>query len=185
MKIKLLEGAVAPLYATEGSAGMDLVAHSFKEYRSTRTNSDSPNEQLVYKAEDLGGSEIFLQPTERLLVGCGFHIALPENMELQIRSRSGKTLKEGLVVANSPGTVDSDYRGEVGVILINTSSFPIEVKLGDKVAQGVLAKVEKESFEIVTELDETARGEGGYGSTDAKKLYDESNAALKKQDEFN
>lgn len=168
MKIKLLEGASLPLYATKGSAGMDLVAHNFKEHHSTRTNSDMPNELLVIK-EFREQTQVILGPTERLLVGCGFHIALPDNIELQVRSRSGKTLKEGLVVANSPGTVDSDYRGEVGVILINTTAFPRVVKLGDKIAQGVLGIVVRGELEPVDELDETARGEGGYGSTDEKK----------------
>ena len=126
-----------PQYATPQSAGMDL-----------RANLDGP---------------ITLQPLERRLIPTGLHIALPEGYEAQVRPRSGLALKKGITVLNSPGTIDADYRGEVGVLLINLSQEPFVVNDGERIAQMVIAR-----HETVTVLDETERGEGGYGHTGVK-----------------
>ena len=131
-----------PQYATEQSAGMDL-----------RANIDSP---------------ITLKPLERKLIPTGLHIALPVGYEAQVRPRSGLALKKGITVLNSPGTVDADYRGEVGVLLINLSQEDFTVNDGERIAQMVIAKHEQGQFLAVEVLDETERGEGGYGHTGVK-----------------
>ncbi|MBQ2950525.1 MAG: dUTP diphosphatase [Prevotella sp.] len=131
-----------PAYATPQSAGMDL-----------RANIEEP---------------IIIKPLERKLIGTGLHIALPEGYEAQIRPRSGLALKHGITVLNSPGTVDADYRGEVMVLLINLSDKDFVVNDGERIAQMVIAKHEQGEFVEVAELDETERGEGGYGHTGVK-----------------
>lgn len=131
-----------PAYATSQSAGMDL-----------RANIDTP---------------IVLQPMDRRLIPTGLHIALPAGFEAQVRPRSGLALKHGLTVLNSPGTVDADYRGEIMVLLINLSSTPFTVNDGERIAQMVIARHEQATFVEVEELDETERGEGGYGHTGMK-----------------
>lgn len=131
-----------PAYATSQSAGMDL-----------RANIDTP---------------IVLQPMERRLIPTGLHIALPAGFEAQVRPRSGLALKHGLTVLNSPGTVDADYRGEIMVLLINLSCVPFTVNDGERIAQMVIARHEQAAFVEVEELDETERGEGGYGHTGMK-----------------
>lgn len=144
LKIKVINKGHQPLprYATLQSAGMDL-----------RANLDEP---------------IVLRPLERCLVPTGLYIALPEGYEAQVRPRSGLALKRGITVLNAPGTVDSDYRGEVGVLLINLSQEDFVVNDGERVAQMVIARHEQADFEVVTELDETERGAGGYGHTGVK-----------------
>lgn len=131
-----------PAYATEQSAGMDL-----------RANIDEP---------------ITLHPMERRLIPTGLHIALPKGMEAQIRPRSGLALKHGITVLNSPGTIDADYRGEVMVLLINFSDKDFVINDGERIAQMVIARYEQIEFKTVEELDETERGEGGYGHTGVK-----------------
>lgn len=128
-----------PQYATPMSAGMDL-----------RANLDSA---------------VTLRPLERRLIPTGLFIALPEGYEAQIRPRSGLALKKGITVLNSPGTVDADYRGEVGVLLINLSNEDFTVNDGERIAQMVIARHEQAELITVTELDETERGAGGYGHT--------------------
>lgn len=144
MKIKIVNKSHHPLpaYATELSAGMDL-----------RANIDDP---------------IVLKPMERRLVPTGLHIALPVGYEAQVRPRSGLALKKGITVLNAPGTVDADYRGEVGVILINLSDEPFTIEDGERIAQMVIARHEHAEFIPVDVLDETERGEGGYGHTGVK-----------------
>ncbi|MBR4238157.1 MAG: dUTP diphosphatase [Prevotella sp.] len=144
LKIKVINKGHQPLprYATLQSAGMDL-----------RANLDEP---------------IVLRPLERCLVPTGLYIALPEGYEAQVRPRSGLALKRGITVLNAPGTVDADYRGEVGVLLINLSQEDFIVNDGERVAQMVIARHEQADFEVVTELDETERGAGGYGHTGVK-----------------
>lgn len=143
VKIRLLHNCediiATPQYATDGSSGADLYA----------VNND----------------EICIKSNQIALIPCGFSMAIPEGYEAQIRSRSGLALKNGIFVLNSPGTIDSDYRGEVKVILMNLSNSDFFVKKGMKIAQMVIAKVEKVSFCLVDELDDTDRGEGGFGST--------------------
>lgn len=144
IKIKVINKGSQPLpaYATPQSAGMDL-----------RANLDSP---------------VTLRPMQRMLIGTGLHIALPEGFEAQIRPRSGLALKHGITVLNSPGTVDADYRGEIKVLLINLSDTDFVVNGGERIAQMVIARHEQAVFETVEELDETLRGEGGYGHTGVK-----------------
>ncbi len=131
-----------PVYATPQSAGMDL-----------RANIESP---------------IILHPMERRLIPTGLHIALPEGYEAQVRPRSGLALKHGLTVLNSPGTIDADYRGEIGVLLINLSQEDFVINDGERIAQMVIARHEQADFVVVEELDQTERGEGGYGHTGVK-----------------
>ena len=131
-----------PMYATPQSAGMDL-----------RANIESP---------------ISLFPMERKLVPTGLHIALPVGFEAQIRPRSGLALKHGITVLNSPGTVDADYRGEVMVLLINLSDQAFEIKPGERIAQMVIARHEQIQWSLVESLDDTERGEGGFGHSGTK-----------------
>jgi dUTP pyrophosphatase len=131
------EGLPLPSYATPGAAGLDVVA-----------------------AETLT-----LAPGARHAVATGFAIAVPEGFEVQVRPRSGLALKHGITCLNTPGTIDSDYRGEVKVILANLGAEPFEVVRGERIAQLVPAPVQKGRFEEVNDLDETARGAGGFGST--------------------
>ena len=144
MKIKIVNKGHQPLptYATVQSAGMDL-----------RANIDEP---------------IVLKPLERRLIPTGLHIALPAGYEAQVRPRSGLALKKGITVLNSPGTVDADYRGEVGVILINLSQEEFVINDGERIAQMVIARHEQAEFVEVEVLDETERGDGGYGHTGVK-----------------
>ena len=131
-----------PTYATSQSAGMDL-----------RANLEQP---------------ITLRPMERALIPTGLFIALPEGYEAQVRPRSGLALKQGITVLNAPGTIDADYRGEVGVLLINLSDKDFVVNDGERVAQMVIARHEKADFTVVENLDDTERGAGGYGHTGVK-----------------
>lgn len=131
------QGLALPAYATEGAAGMDVVA-----------------------AED-----VTLAPGARHAVATGLAVAIPHGYEIQVRPRSGLALKHGISVPNTPGTIDSDYRGEVKVILINHGTQPFPIQRGDRVAQLVLAPVTRAAWQEVAELDETARGSGGFGST--------------------
>jgi dUTP pyrophosphatase len=145
-----------PKYATEGSSGFDLAAYSI-DFSSSGTVE-----------HDLGKKDFILMPGHRVLVGCGFSVELPEEGELQIRPRSGLAIKHGITVLNTPGTIDSDYRGEIKVILYNSGSAPFTFSRGTKIAQAVLQKVYKADFELVEDISETTRGEGGFGHTDKK-----------------
>lgn len=140
MKIKIKkidEHAVIPQYQTKEASGFDL--HSV--------------------------TKIMLHPGERGLVNTGLAIQLEEGYELQIRPRSGLAYNYGITVLNAPGTIDSDYRGEIKVLLINTSKETFTIQIGERIAQGVVQQVIKAEFEIVKTLDDTTRGEGGFGST--------------------
>lgn len=140
MKIKILKTdreLPTPKYAHTGDAGMDL-----------------------YSSE-----ELILKPGEHRLVQTGIKIAVPPGYEMQVRPRSGLAYKHGISVVNAPGTIDAQYRGPVGVILINHGKEDFEIKKGERIAQMVLNKFESFDFEEVEELDETKRGEGGFGST--------------------
>lgn len=156
VEIKLLEGAKAPRYESDGAAGFDLKVHTFKKVFYKLGNFWEISEEL---------EEVSLQSGERLLIGCGFFIAIPEGFEMQIRPRSGKAIKDGLTVINSPGTLDCDYRGEVMVCLINHSKLDVVVRREDRVAQAIVAPVEHVRFNLVNKLPETKRGSGGFGST--------------------
>jgi len=134
---KLSKDAIVPSYAHSGDSGMDLFANEAAE----------------------------LQPGERKLVRTGIAVAVPKGFEAQVRPKSGIALKDGISVLNTPGTVDSGYRGEVGVILINLGSKAQKIEKGKKIAQMIISRVEEASVEVVEELDETRRGSGGFGST--------------------
>lgn len=149
---KLYPDVNTPFYATEKSAGMDVCAY-LKNY-SLRVSYVDKDE--VYA--DLFPRSINIIPT-------GIKVAIPDGYEMQVRPRSGLSAKTKLRVANSPGTVDADYRGEVCVILENISDSTITIKHGDRIAQLVFAPVFQAKLEVVESLDETARGEGGFGST--------------------
>ena len=131
------EGLDLPAYATEGAAGMDVVS----------------------------AEEVTIPPGARHAVATGIAVAIPPGYEIQVRPRSGLALKHGITVPNTPGTIDSDYRGELKVILINHSSEPFAIARGDRVAQLVLAAVTRAGWNEVGELGETRRGAGGFGST--------------------
>ena len=144
MKVKIVNKSqhALPYYATSQSAGMDL--------RANLTES------------------ITLKPLERVLVKTGLCIQLPVGYEAQIRPRSGLAYKKGITVLNSPGTIDADYRGEIGVILVNLSDEEFVIEDGERVAQMIIAKHEQADWEEVIELAETKRGAGGFGSTGVK-----------------
>ncbi|MBA4049026.1 MAG: dUTP diphosphatase [Sphingomonas sp.] len=131
------EGLPLPAYATTGAAGMDVVA----------------------------AEAVVLNPGERRAIATGFAIAIPDGYEVQVRPRSGLALKHGITCLNTPGTIDSDYRGEVKVILANLGDAPFPIARGDRIAQLVPAPVQRAQMVEVTALDETARGAGGFGST--------------------
>ena len=141
MNVKIINRShhALPAYATVLSAGMDL-----------RANLDSP---------------ITLCPLERCLVPTGLFIALPQGYEAQVRPRSGLALKKGITVLNTPGTIDADYRGEIGVILVNLSAEEFVINDGERIAQMVVARHETVEWEAVETLDETERGAGGFGHT--------------------
>lgn len=141
MKIKIVNSSHHPLpqYATPLSAGLDL-----------RANLDAP---------------ITLQPMERRLVPTGLRIALPEGYEAQVRPRSGLALKHGITLLNTPGTIDADYRGEIGVIMVNLSTEPFTIADGERIAQLVIARYEQAEWLETDALNETERGEGGFGHT--------------------
>ena len=144
MKIKIINRShhALPQYATEQSAGVDL-----------RANLEAPIE---------------LRSMERRLIPTGLFISLPKGYEAQVRPRSGLAIKRGITVLNSPGTIDADYRGEICVILVNLSADPFIIEDGERIAQMVIARHEQGDFVVVEELDETERGEGGYGHTGVK-----------------
>lgn len=140
-QVKIVNKSHHPLpeYATSGSSGMDI-----------RAFIPAP---------------ILMKPLERTLVPTGLFMAIPENMEVQVRPRSGLAIKQGITCLNTPGTIDADYRGEIKVILINLSEEVQTIQDGDRIAQMVFQKVEKVNWELVQQLETTERGEGGFGHT--------------------
>ena len=141
MKVKIINKSThkLPVYETIGSAGMDLRAHV--------------------------SEPIILKPLERTIIKTGLFIELPTGVEAQVRPRSGLAAKHGLTVLNSPGTIDADFRGELGVILVNLSAAEFKIEDGERIAQLVIAKYERTQWLEVQELNKTSRGEGGFGST--------------------
>jgi dUTP pyrophosphatase len=144
MEIKIVNksGNELPAYSTKLSAGMDLRASLTKP--------------------------VVLKPLERKLIPTGLYIELPEGFEAQIRPRSGLALKKGITVLNSPGTIDADYRGEIGIILINLSTEEFVIENGERICQMVVATHETVEWNLVVKLEDTARGEGGFGHTGKK-----------------
>ncbi|MFC0149860.1 dUTP diphosphatase [Sphingobium scionense] len=137
MRLPNGDGLPVPAYATAHAAGMDVVS----------------------------AEEIILNPGDRHPVATGFALAIPEGYEIQVRPRSGLALKHGITLPNAPGTIDADYRGELKILLINHGADPFPIKRGDRIAQLVVAPVQLASFVEVDMLDDTARGQGGFGST--------------------
>ena len=139
VKIKNQSGNPLPAYSTDRSSGMDL-----------RANLENP---------------VKLKPLERLLISTGLYIELPKGYEAQIRPRSGLAIKKGITVLNTPGTIDSDYRGEIGIIVINLSNESVEILPGERICQMVIVKVEQIELEESDQLEETDRSSGGFGHT--------------------
>ncbi len=141
MKVKIINESPfeLPSYATEGSAGMDI-----------RANLEEP---------------MVLKPLERIAIPTGLSLKLPDGYEAQIRPRSGLALKYGITVLNAPGTIDSDYTGEIRILLVNYSTEAFKIHPGERIAQMVVSKYEKVSWEVAQDLAETERGAGGFGST--------------------
>lgn len=141
MRVKIINrsGNPLPAYQTESAAGMDL-----------RADIEAP---------------VRLRPLERAVIGTGLYMELPDGFEAQVRPRSGLAAKQGVTVLNSPGTIDADYRGEIGVILVNLSNESVTISKGDRIAQLVIARYERAEWDQVEALNETARGVGGFGST--------------------
>ena len=144
MKIKIINRSkhALPKYQTALSAGMDLYANIEES--------------------------VTLKPLERKLISTGLLIELPQGFEAQIRPRSGLAIKNGITVLNSPGTIDADYRGEIGVILVNLSAEAFTINNGDRIAQMVIAKHETVAWQLVEQIEDTSRGSGGFGHTGAK-----------------
>ncbi|MCR5612382.1 dUTP diphosphatase [Treponema sp.] len=139
IKCVALEGAIIPQYKTKGAAGADICAHL--------------------------SESITLKPMERFAVPTGLFFEIPEGFEIQVRPRSGLAIKNGITCLNTPGTIDSDYRGEVKVILVNLGTEDFVINNGDRIAQIVVSPVTLGNFVITDKLDETERGTGGFGST--------------------
>lgn len=148
-----------PKYAHEGDAGFDLRADVFGVI----------NDDFLFNATlDKYENTVTINPGGRALIPTGLHMAIPEGYELQVRPRSGLALKKGITIVNTPGTVDAPYRGNIGVILMNSGTEPFVVCQGDRIAQGVLNKVEKANFIKTDSLDNTDRGDSGYGKSGVK-----------------
>lgn len=137
------QSVALPTYETAGAAGADLRANF----------PDSERDGVL------------MAPGSRALIPTGLRLSIPVGFEVQIRPRSGLALKHGITVPNSPGTIDSDYRGSLGVILMNAGTAPVQISHGDRIAQMVVAPVVQAGFDLVSGLDDTARGSGGFGST--------------------
>ena len=153
VKVKIINKSNngTPKYETEGSAGMDIRAY------------------ITEKTSNIGThNTIIIQPGARILIPTGLFVKISEGWQFEVRSRSGLAYKQGVFVLNSPGTIDSDYTGEIGVILQNDGKFPFTVTNGDRIAQLVLMPAIQAQFVKVDTLDETERGDGGFGSTGVK-----------------
>ena len=148
MPCRMADGAdpAVPLpdYASAGAAGADLRAN------------------FAVEAREFG---MLLSPMQRAIVPTGLHVAVPTGFEMQIRPRSGLALRHGIALVNTPGTIDADYRGEIGVLVINLGDAPVQIAHGMRIAQAVIAPVVQARFKLVDALDETERGAGGFGST--------------------
>ena len=147
-----------PKYAHKGDAGFDLRANV----------EEIKNDNYLFNAIRFNATTIILNPGGRVLIPTGLYMAIPEGYELQIRPRSGLALNHGITVVNTPGTIDATYRGNIGVILKNDGTEPFIIEQGDRIAQGVLNKVEEANLIEVDSLDETDRSDSGYGKSGVK-----------------
>lgn len=163
VKVINLSNNPLPKYETIGAAGMDLRADFGRV---------TPENPIVFKSGsgyfDFEKRMLRIDPMARVLIPTGLKVALPDNIEMQIRPRSGMALKKGLTVINTPGTVDEDYRGEVGVPIINLNPEPVWIEAGERICQAVFNEITRVAWEQVDTLDETERGEGGFNSTGSK-----------------
>ncbi len=159
MKVNIVNTSYNPLpvRADEGSSGYDVYAAlNFIDFK------------FLYDGAAIKGDKLILPPGSRALVPTGLYVAIPQGYEIQVRDRSGLALKQGLIITNGIGTIDSSYRGSIGVILTNTSKSEVVISSGERIAQLVLMKVETIDWNLVNHLDETDRGEGGFGSSGIK-----------------
>lgn len=164
VKIILEEGVEVPVYSTEQSVGFDLRVN--KILKVFKGDNEVEGDKLEKVREGfLKRGYIKIRAFERVLFGTGIKVELSEGIEMQVRPRSGMTLKQGITVLNSPGTIDPDYRGEIGIIAYNSTPFLSTINLNDRVAQGVLKEYVKANFVEDAVLTESERGEGGFGST--------------------
>ena len=169
MIIPVITTTQLPNYETPASAGMDVRANfdnivekflfntTIKEHENVRIDVNGETHHLI--------ESITINPGGRALIPTGLRVAIPEGYEIQVRPRSGLALKNGITLLNTPGTIDADYRGDIGVIIINHGTEPFIIKAGDRIGQIVLNKVEKIEWQQVDTLPDTIRGEGGFGST--------------------
>lgn len=163
VKVINLSNNPLPKYETVGAAGMDLRADF------SRVTPENP---IVFKAGsgyfDFEKRMLRIDPMARVLIPTGLKMALPENIEMQVRPRSGMALKKGLTVINTPGTIDEDYRGEIGVPIINLNPEPVWIEHSERICQAVFNEITRVMWELTDSLDETERGEGGFNSTGSK-----------------
>lgn len=165
MKVQVIKNTnnELPAYADAGCSGVDLRADLRlinKKYLFSCEVIQKPSSDFI--------NRIIIKPEGRALIPTGLHVAIPDGYEIQVRSRSGLALKYGVIITQGIGTIDSSYRGDIGVILTNTGTEPFEIEHGDRIAQAVLVKVEHIDWEVVKNLDETERGEGGFGNSGIK-----------------
>lgn len=157
VKIKLADKNIElPKYETEGASGLDIRAWKYSLPSDLGNVLDFPNEGFT------------INPHERVLIHTGICVELPKDTEIQVRPRSGWALKHGITLANAVGTIDEDYRGDIGVILLNTSNTPFVIEKGDRVGQLILAKVSKLEWDVVSTLIDSKRGDGGFGHSGRK-----------------
>ena len=169
MIIPVITTSQLPNYETPASAGMDVRANfdnivekflfntTIKEHENVRIDVNGETHHLI--------ESITINPGGRALIPTGLRVAIPEGYEIQVRPRSGLALKNGITLLNTPGTIDADYRGDIGVIVINHGTEPFTIMAGDRIGQIVLNKVERIEWKEVDNLPDTIRGEGGFGST--------------------
>lgn len=165
IKIKLAEGVQIPSYGTEQAAGFDLVANRIINVYKASTPVSSERLKKIQEGFIERGY-VKIRGFERILFGTGVSMEIPSGFELQLRPRSGASLKKGLTLLNSPGTIDADYRGEIGAIVYNSSQYLATIDRNERICQGVISQFFRPpGFEIVEELSDTERGTGGFGST--------------------
>lgn len=169
MIIPVITTTQLPNYETPASAGMDVRANFdniVEKFLFNTTIKESENVYINVKGETRHLIEsITINPGGRALIPTGLRVAIPEGYEIQVRPRSGLALKNGITLLNTPGTIDADYRGDIGVIVINHGTEPFTIIAGDRIGQIVLNKVERIEWKEVNNLPDTIRGEGGFGST--------------------
>lgn len=160
--VKLDESIELPKYETNGSSGMDIRAYFESKLDCKQLNTDT------HPIEFLKGGKLMIPPGARVMIPSGLKISMPNGIEAQVRSRSGLSSKKGLVVSQGTGTIDSDYRGEIGICITNVSKSKQYIVNGERVCQLVFQRVEKIKFVEIEELNSTERGDGGFGSTGEK-----------------